>query len=78
MGQKKYTYATPQTKEAYYYRKIFESLYPGEYCEKCTNVWKVWSKFVTDPSGRFQRKYIENKEEGVKEEELEQNEEKKE
>jgi asparagine synthase (glutamine-hydrolysing) len=38
----KYPYNTPITKEALYYRKIFESIFPGKSTEKCVNLWKPW------------------------------------
>lgn len=53
----KYPYLTPVTKEGYYYRTIFEKLFPGKSSEACTKLWLPWSKFNVDPSGRFQRDY---------------------
>jgi asparagine synthase (glutamine-hydrolysing) len=53
----KFPYNTPKTKEAYHYRKIFEKHFPGKSSEECVKLWMPWSKFLTDPSGRFQRNY---------------------
>jgi len=54
-ASEKFPYNTPKTKEAYYYRTIFEKLFPGKYAENCVKAWCPWSKFNVDPSGRFQR-----------------------
>jgi len=56
-ASEKFPFNTPLTKEALYYRKIFEKQFPGKSTEKCVNLWKPWSKFLVDPSGRFQREY---------------------
>mgnify|MGYP001174361645 CR=1 FL=1 len=51
----KYTYNIPQTKEAYYYREIFESYYSN--CEKVSEYWipnTDWEGVKSDPSGRAQ------------------------
>jgi asparagine synthase (glutamine-hydrolysing) len=50
----KYPYHTPETKEAYLFRKIFESLYPQESAMKSVEKWiPTWGK-SKDPSGRAQ------------------------
>ena len=51
----KYEYNTPQTKEAYYFREIFEEYYPN--CEKVSEFWVPntdWEGVKADPSGRAQ------------------------
>ncbi len=61
----RFPYNTPSTKEAYYYREIFESFFPGESAAKCvfggpsiacsTPAAIAWDKSFsenTDPSGR--------------------------
>ena len=49
-----YPYNTPQTTEAFYYRQIFEKLYPNR--EKTVKAWKPNTKWLginsSDPSGR--------------------------
>ncbi|XP_016845558.1 asparagine synthetase [glutamine-hydrolyzing] [Nasonia vitripennis] len=57
----KYPHCTPKTKEAYYYRKVFESHYGG-YAESLIPYYWMpqWVKGVTDPSARFISHY-ENK-----------------
>jgi asparagine synthase (glutamine-hydrolysing) len=48
----KYPHNTPDTKEAYYFRKIFEKFYPQDHCLKTVLKWiPKWQK-NTDPSGR--------------------------
>ena len=54
-ASKEYEYNTPQTKEDYYYRKIFEEYYPR--CEKISEYWVPntdWEGVKADPSGRAQ------------------------
>lgn len=53
----KYTFNTPKTKEGYYYRKIFEELYPN--CEHFTPyIWlPKWCGDVVDPSARILSHY---------------------
>lgn len=51
----KYPYNTPETKEAYYYRKIFSEIYPNR--EKSVKEWVPqigWGNVGKDPSGRVQ------------------------
>jgi len=46
---------TPQTKEAFWYRTIFEEKYPQESAAKTVHAWiPAWSA-STDPSGRVQQ-----------------------
>ena len=49
-----YPYNTPQTTEAFYYRQIFEKLYPNR--EKTVKAWQPNTKWLginsSDPSGR--------------------------
>lgn len=50
----KFPYNTPETKEAYLFRKIFESLFHGESAAKTVEKWiPTWGK-SKDPSGRAQ------------------------
>lgn len=50
---------TPQTKEAYYYRYIFEKLFPP-YAAQTVDYWiPTWGK-NKDPSGRAQKQHISN------------------
>ena len=55
-----YPYNTPQTTEAFYYRQIFEKLYPNR--EKTVKYWKpntTWEGInSTDPSGRVNECHI--------------------
>jgi len=55
-----YPYNTPQTTEAFYYRQIFEKLYPNR--EKTVKYWKpntTWEGLnSTDPSGRVNECHI--------------------
>ena len=51
----KYPYNTPKTKEALFYREIFEELFPK--CEKTVEKWipnTQWEGVKSDPSGRAQ------------------------
>jgi asparagine synthase (glutamine-hydrolysing) len=60
----RFTYDPPTTKEAYYYRMIFEKHY-GSYpsaqsLRSCVHKWiPLWSE-STDPSGRAQRVHVAN------------------
>jgi len=46
---------TPTTKEAYYYRQIFEGLFHHPYSRKTVSAWiPKWGK-SKDPSGRAQK-----------------------
>lgn len=50
----KYPHCTPKTKEALYYRNIFESHYGGQAESFVPYFWMPrWVKGVTDPSARF-------------------------
>ena len=57
-----YPYNTPHTTEAFYYRQIFEKLYPN--CEKTVKYWKPNTSWEginsTDPSGRANECHINN------------------
>ena len=51
----KYPYNTPETKEAYYYRKLFSEIYPNrEYSVKEWIPQIGWGNVGKDPSGRVQ------------------------
>lgn len=51
--EEKYPYNTPLTKEAYLYRKIFESKFPHKSSEKLVKRWiPRWQEYDIDPSGR--------------------------
>jgi asparagine synthase (glutamine-hydrolysing) len=53
--EKRFPINPPQTKEAYWYRTIFEEKYPQESAAKCVHAWvPTWSA-NTDPSGRVQQ-----------------------
>ncbi|CAD7082390.1 unnamed protein product [Hermetia illucens] len=48
---------TPLTKEAFYYRTIFEDLFPGDHCARTVKKWQPredWGCCSHDPSGRKQ------------------------
>ena len=49
---KKYPHNTPDTKEAYYFRKVFEKLFPGEATARTVLKWIPRWQSNTDPSGR--------------------------
>ncbi|KAF0974102.1 hypothetical protein FDP41_006712 [Naegleria fowleri] len=57
-ASERFPYNTPISKEAYYYRSIFEKHFPQEICAKTVKKWLPWSKFETDPSARWQRAYV--------------------
>ena len=51
----KYPYNTPKSKEALFYREIFEELFPK--CERTVEKWipnTQWDGVKSDPSGRAQ------------------------
>ncbi|KAJ8688388.1 hypothetical protein QAD02_024183 [Eretmocerus hayati] len=53
-AHQEYPHCSPKTKEAYYYRKIFESHYQGCAEHLIPYYWMPqWVKGVTDPSARF-------------------------
>lgn len=59
----KYPHCTPRTKEAYYYRNVFESHYGGQAESFTPYFWMPrWVKGVTDPSARFIKHYAANDE----------------
>ncbi|XP_076748576.1 asparagine synthetase [Xylocopa sonorina] len=50
----KYPHCTPKTKEALYYRKVFEKYYTGQAENFAPYFWMPrWVKGVSDPSARF-------------------------
>lgn len=52
-----YPLNTPTTKEAFYYREVFEEMYPGDACTKNIGKWAPrldWG-CAQDPSGRAQK-----------------------
>ena len=59
-ARKKYTHATPFTKESLLYREIFEKYYPGQ-AEMVVDFWmpnKAWEGCdVNDPSARVLANY---------------------
>ncbi|KAL0105602.1 hypothetical protein PUN28_015830 [Cardiocondyla obscurior] len=60
----KYLHCTPRTKEAFYYRNVFESHYKGQAESFVPYFWMPrWVKGVTDPSARFIKHYAANDEE---------------
>ena len=51
-NHQKYTHCTPKTKEAYFYRKIFDELFGDKYCNLIPEFWMPnWSD-ASDPSAR--------------------------
>lgn len=63
LAAKKYPHCTPTTKEAFYYREVFEKSYP-----KCAEsfipfYWMPRWTTATDPSARFISHYAADKEE---------------
>ncbi|XP_011881317.1 PREDICTED: asparagine synthetase [glutamine-hydrolyzing] [Vollenhovia emeryi] len=60
----KYPHCTPRTKQAYYYRHIFELHYKGQAESFTPYFWMPrWVEGVTDPSARFIEHYAANGEE---------------
>lgn len=58
----KYEHCTPQTKESYFYRKIFDELLGDKYCNVIPEIWMPnWSK-VADPSARELKNIYKNEE----------------
>ena len=58
-----YPINTPQTKEALYYRRIYEELFPN--CEEVSKYWVPntdWEGVKADPSGRAQQVHDEHDE----------------
>ncbi|KAL6261199.1 hypothetical protein P5V15_008724 [Pogonomyrmex californicus] len=59
----KYPHCTPRTKEAYYYRNVFESHYEGQAESFTPYFWMPrWVKGISDPSARFIKHYAANDE----------------
>ncbi|XP_015108849.1 asparagine synthetase [glutamine-hydrolyzing] [Diachasma alloeum] len=59
-----FPHCTPKTKEAYYYRKLFESHYSGTGESFTPYFWMPrWVKNVSDPSARFIKHYAAEKKE---------------
>ncbi|KAH0948868.1 hypothetical protein HN011_001280 [Eciton burchellii] len=57
----KYPHCTPKTKEALYYRIVFESYYKGQAKSFMPYFWMPrWVRGVTDPSARFITHYTAN------------------
>jgi asparagine synthase (glutamine-hydrolysing) len=56
-AETRFPHNTPKTKEAYYYRQLFEKQFPHKDCIQTVSKWLPWSKFDVDPSGRYQRIY---------------------
>lgn len=55
---KKYPHCTPKTKEALYYREVFEKSYAKTAKAFCPHYWMPkWVEGVTDPSARFIKHY---------------------
>jgi asparagine synthase (glutamine-hydrolysing) len=60
VAQDKYTTNPPQTKEALYFRNVFEELFPN--CENTVEYWipnTKWQGVKADPSGRAQAVHLE-------------------
>jgi len=53
---------TPTTKEAFLYRKMFESIYPGKECQETVAHWVPTWGASSDPSGRAQKIHLETTE----------------
>lgn len=53
--KEKYPHCTPNTKEALYYREIFEKSFPNNTAEKVIPYYWMprWVEGITDPSARF-------------------------
>jgi asparagine synthase (glutamine-hydrolysing) len=58
MAASKYPVNTPSTKEAYFYREIFNSYFPQESAAKSVKKWiPKWQKDL-DPSGRASSTHV--------------------
>uniref|UniRef100_A0AAG5CYF8 Asparagine synthetase [glutamine-hydrolyzing] n=1 Tax=Anopheles atroparvus TaxID=41427 RepID=A0AAG5CYF8_ANOAO len=55
-ANQRFPFNTPSTKEAYYYREVFEELFPGESCARTVQRWVPRTDWgcPEDPSGRKQ------------------------
>jgi len=65
-----YPHNTPDTEEAFYYRMVFEELFPNR--ETAVKKWMPmteWEGVSSDPSGRAQGSHIDNNVDGTTEEE---------
>nr|CAI5823171.1 unnamed protein product [Callosobruchus analis] len=59
---KKYPHCTPKTKEALYYREVFEKSYPDLAENFLPHFWMPrWIEGITDPSARFIKHYAADK-----------------
>ena len=62
LNAKNYTHCTPKTKEAYFYRKIFDELFGNKYSNVIPEMWMPnWSD-ATDPSARELKNLYNNSE----------------
>ncbi|XP_034945074.1 asparagine synthetase [glutamine-hydrolyzing] [Chelonus insularis] len=58
----KYPHCTPKTKEAFYYRQVFEKYYPNQGESFTPYFWMPrWVKNISDPSARFIKHYAAEK-----------------
>eukprot|EP01097_Dermamoeba_algensis_P004330 TRINITY_DN2855_c0_g1_i1.p1 TRINITY_DN2855_c0_g1~~TRINITY_DN2855_c0_g1_i1.p1 ORF type:complete len:557 (-),score=156.29 TRINITY_DN2855_c0_g1_i1:103-1773(-) len=60
----RFPHDTPPTKEAFYYRTIFEELFPQRTCERTVAYWipnTKWGGVGSDPSGRAQKVHLAHK-----------------
>lgn len=62
LAEKKYPHCTPKTKEAYYYREVFEKSYPKLAENFIPFFWMPRWIDVQDPSARFISHYAADKE----------------
>ncbi|EGG22449.1 asparagine synthetase [Cavenderia fasciculata] len=49
---------TPATKEAFFYRRIFEQIFPGQQCRETVAHWVPTWGASSDPSGRAQKVHL--------------------
>lgn len=57
-ASKKYPHCTPKTKEAFYYREVFEKSFPKLASSFIPFFWMPrWVEGITDPSARFIKHY---------------------
>ena len=59
--KEKYPFNTPETKEAYLYRKLFEESYPQEQAARTVKLWIPTWQSDKDPSGRANDKHVKTK-----------------
>lgn len=56
--EKKYPHCTPKSKEALYYRELFERKFPKLAINFLPHFWMPrWVEGITDPSARFIKHY---------------------